>query len=148
MLCSLIMVVELYCVWLTEPSMKTTKTKAARSSPTAFRFDPAVKQALDFIAEREGRSKANMLEWLIRKHCEREGLGWPPVSQELDLGSLEEVVAAVQVHMAGGEKPAWAGKKVAIAGRRATTATNADSQVEKIPSVKKTKNRKQGSKKA
>lgn len=144
MLCSLIMVVELYCVWLTELSMKTTKTKAARSSPTAFRFDPTVKQALDLIADREGRSKANMLEWLIRKHCEREGLGWPPVSHESDIGNSEEVVAAVQAHMAGGEKPDWAGKKVAIAVRRATTATNAESQVEKIPSVKKTKNTKTG----
>lgn len=53
--------------------------KTTRNTPTAFRFDPSVKQALDFIADREGRSKANMLEWLIRKHCEREGLGWPPV---------------------------------------------------------------------
>lgn len=21
---------------------------------------------------------ANMIEWLIKQHCEREGLGWPP----------------------------------------------------------------------
>lgn len=124
--------------------MKTTKTKAARSSPTAFRFDPTVKQALDLIADREGRSKANMLEWLIRKHCEREGLGWPPASQELHIGSPEEVVAAVQAHMAGGEKPAWAGKKVAVVARKTTTAANVDSQIEKNPPVKKTKNTKSG----
>jgi hypothetical protein len=48
-----------------------------RSAPTAFRFDPTVKSALALISEREGRSMANMMEWLIRKHCEREGLGWP-----------------------------------------------------------------------
>ncbi|SEA89775.1 hypothetical protein [Acidovorax soli] len=48
-----------------------------RNAPIAFRFDPEVKQALAFIAEREGRSMANMMEWLVRKHCEREGLGWP-----------------------------------------------------------------------
>ena len=51
--------------------------KTARNLPTAFRFDPSVKDALFVIADREGRSMANMLEWLIRKHCEREGLVWP-----------------------------------------------------------------------
>ncbi|MGF6273893.1 hypothetical protein ABIB38_002271 [Massilia sp. UYP11] len=25
---------------------------------------------------------ANTLEWLIRKHCQAEGLGWPPVAGE------------------------------------------------------------------
>lgn len=49
-----------------------------KATATAFRFDPEVKDALSAIADREGRSMANMLEWLIRKHCEREGLGWPP----------------------------------------------------------------------
>lgn len=48
-----------------------------KNSPIAFRFDQEVKRALTLISEREGRSKANMMEWLIRKHCEREGLGWP-----------------------------------------------------------------------
>ena len=52
--------------------------KPARSAPTAFRFDPMVKAALNFIADRDGRSMANMMEWLIRKHCEKEGLSWPP----------------------------------------------------------------------
>ena len=52
--------------------------KSFRNQPTAFRFDPTVKAALSLIAEREGRSMANMLEWLIRRHCEAEGLGWPP----------------------------------------------------------------------
>ncbi len=54
--------------------------KSVRSSPTAFRFDPTVKDALANIADRDGRSMANMMEWLIRQHCEREGLGWPPAS--------------------------------------------------------------------
>jgi len=52
--------------------------KTTRNTPTAFRFDPSVKAALAVIAEKEGRSMANMLEWLIKQHCEREGLGWPP----------------------------------------------------------------------
>lgn len=52
--------------------------KSVRNQPTAFRFDPTVKASLSLIAERDGRSMANMLEWLIRRHCEAEGLGWPP----------------------------------------------------------------------
>ena len=56
---------------------------SVKSTPTAFRFDPTVKQALATISDREGRSMANMLEWLIRKHCEREGLGWPPVNASM-----------------------------------------------------------------
>lgn len=52
--------------------------KPPRSAPIAFRFDPTTKAALFLIADREGRSMANMMEWLIRKHCEKEQLGWPP----------------------------------------------------------------------
>jgi hypothetical protein len=52
--------------------------KTPRSAPIAFRFDPTTKAALQLIADREGRSMANMMEWLIRKHCEKESLGWPP----------------------------------------------------------------------
>lgn len=48
---------------------------AVRNAPVACRFDPEVKQALSIIAERGGRSIANLMEWLIRKHCEKEGLG-------------------------------------------------------------------------
>ena len=54
--------------------------KNVRSSSTAFRFDPVVKDALFVIADRDGRSMANMIEWLIKQHCDREGLGWPPAS--------------------------------------------------------------------
>lgn len=52
--------------------------KPAKNAPMAFRFDVTVKTALSLLADKEGRSMANMLEWLIRKQCEREGLGWPP----------------------------------------------------------------------
>lgn len=48
-----------------------------KTTPVAFRFQPATKEALRTIAQREGRSMANMLEWLVREYCEREGLGWP-----------------------------------------------------------------------
>ena len=56
--------------------------KSSRSAPIAFRFDPTTKAALALIADREGRSMANMMEWLIRKHCEKESLGWPPAGIE------------------------------------------------------------------
>ena len=46
-------------------------------APSTFRFHPHVKDALFFIADRDGRSMSNMLQWLIKQHCEKEGLGWP-----------------------------------------------------------------------
>lgn len=49
-----------------------------KSAPSTFRFQPHVKEALSIIADRDGRSMANMLEWLIKQHCERAGIGWPP----------------------------------------------------------------------
>jgi hypothetical protein len=49
--------------------------KSVRSSPAVSRFDPTMKDALSIIAERVGRSMANLIEWLIKQHCEREGLG-------------------------------------------------------------------------
>lgn len=52
--------------------------KTVKNAPTAFRFDATVKAALSLLADKDGRSMANMLEWLIKKQCEREGLGWPP----------------------------------------------------------------------
>lgn len=67
-----------------------------KSTPTAFRFDPTVKQALATIADREGRSMANMLEWLIRKHCERESLGWPPANANPQIQAPDMAVQAVK----------------------------------------------------
>jgi hypothetical protein len=61
-----------------------------KSAPSTFRFTPQVKDALALISEREGRSMANMLEWLIKKHCENSGLGWPPSSDH----SVEDGAAA------------------------------------------------------
>lgn len=69
--------------------------KSVRNSPAAFRFDPAVKEALSVIAERDGRSMANMLEWLIKQHCEREGLGWPPVASPGSVATKRNAAEAV-----------------------------------------------------
>ena len=51
---------------------------APKIAPTTFRFQPPVKEALVYISDQQGRSMANMLEWLIKQYCEQEGMGWPP----------------------------------------------------------------------
>ena len=42
-----------------------------------LRVDPAIKEAIKEAATREHRSVANMIEMLIRKHCEQEGISIP-----------------------------------------------------------------------
>jgi hypothetical protein len=64
--------------------------KSPRSAPIAFRFDPTTKAALHLIADRDGRSMANMMEWLIRKHCEKESLGWPPAGIETPTAAVKK----------------------------------------------------------
>lgn len=51
---------------------------APKIAPTTLRFQPHVKEILLLISDQQGRSMANMLEWLIKRHCEHEGMGWPP----------------------------------------------------------------------
>ncbi len=47
-----------------------------------LRVDPALKEALRDAAGREHRSVANMIEMLIRQHCQREGI---PIPEQNDL---------------------------------------------------------------
>jgi hypothetical protein len=42
-----------------------------------LRVDPSIKEAIKVAANREHRSVANMIEMLIRKHCEQEGISIP-----------------------------------------------------------------------
>lgn len=42
-----------------------------------LRVDPSIKEAIKVAANREHRSVANMIELLIRKHCEQEGISIP-----------------------------------------------------------------------
>jgi hypothetical protein len=42
-----------------------------------LRIDPAIKEAVKVAANRDHRSVANMIELLIRKHCEQEGISIP-----------------------------------------------------------------------
>jgi hypothetical protein len=56
-----------------------------------------------------------MLEWLIRKHCEREGLGWPPALTRVDGAEPATAAAAAAKSKA---KPAKSPtSKSASAGR-------------------------------
>jgi hypothetical protein len=42
-----------------------------------LRVDPAIKEAVREAAQRENRSIANMIEVLIRRHCQAEGIPIP-----------------------------------------------------------------------
>ena len=52
--------------------MATVKT-----ATLTFRIDPNLKEALRIAADQEHRSIANMVEVLIRDHCERRGIAIP-----------------------------------------------------------------------
>jgi hypothetical protein len=51
--------------------MPMAKTKTATLN---LRVDPLVKEAARIAAKRDHRSIANMIELLIRKHCEENGI--------------------------------------------------------------------------
>ena len=53
------------------PPIKTTTLN--------LRIDPAIKEAIREAALRDRRSIANMIEWLIRKHCEEVGI---PITEQ------------------------------------------------------------------
>jgi hypothetical protein len=42
-----------------------------------LRIDPAIKEALRMAAEQEHRSVANLIEVLVRRHCEQVGIVIP-----------------------------------------------------------------------
>jgi len=48
-----------------------------RTALLNVRIDPQLKEALRIAANREHRSISNMLEWLVRQHCERESISIP-----------------------------------------------------------------------
>jgi hypothetical protein len=48
-----------------------------RSTTLNLRIDPSIKDALREAARRENRSIANMIEVLIRRHCEDVGIRLP-----------------------------------------------------------------------
>ena len=50
---------------------------ATKIATLNLRIDPGVKEAVREAADREHRSVANMIEMLIRRHCERRGIAIP-----------------------------------------------------------------------
>lgn len=64
--------------------MATTKT-----ATLTFRIDPGLKEALRAAAHQEHRSIANMVEVLIRDHCEANGIAVPSL-QNSDNNNGEE----------------------------------------------------------
>jgi hypothetical protein len=52
-----------------------------------LRIDPVLKEVLRIAADREHRSIANMVEILIRQHCEAKGI---PVPEQGNLFGIEE----------------------------------------------------------
>jgi hypothetical protein len=54
---------------------------ARKTATLNLRIDPAVKEALRLAAERDHRSIANLIEVLVREHCERIGVTVPDQGQ-------------------------------------------------------------------
>jgi len=48
-----------------------------KTSTLTFRIDPSLKEALRTAAHMEHRSIANMVEVMIRDHCQRNGIPIP-----------------------------------------------------------------------
>ena len=53
---------------------------ATKTATLNLRIDPSLKEALRTAALREHRSIANMVEILIRRHCEEQGISIPEQS--------------------------------------------------------------------
>ena len=60
-----------------------TNTKTATLN---LRIDPDLKEAVRVAAKLQHRSIANMVEILIREHCEKEGIPIPEQKEMFQLG--------------------------------------------------------------
>lgn len=60
----------------------------SKTATLTFRIDPGLKEALRVAAHMEHRSIANMIEVLIRNHCEQRGIA-VPTSEEIENSSGE-----------------------------------------------------------
>ena len=62
---------------------------ASKTATLNLRIDPTLKEALRIAALRDHRSIANLVELLIRRHCEANGISIPE-QHDLSLGSGDE----------------------------------------------------------
>ena len=49
----------------------------SKTATLNLRIDPAIKEAVRIAAQRDHRSIANLIEVLIRNHCEANGISIP-----------------------------------------------------------------------
>jgi len=59
---------------------------AKKTATMNLRVDPVIKEAMRIAANQEHRSIANMVELLIREHCERVGISIPEQKEMFDEG--------------------------------------------------------------
>ena len=59
---------------------------SGKSATLNLRIDPVLKEALREAAVKDHRSIANLIEVLIRRHCEEHGISIPE-QQDLSLGN-------------------------------------------------------------
>jgi hypothetical protein len=58
-------------------TLHTYSMPPTRSLVLNLRVEPGLKEGLRIAAEREHRSLANMIEWLIKQHCRKVGITIP-----------------------------------------------------------------------
>lgn len=46
----------------------------SKTPTTSLRFDPEIRRALTAEAAEQGRSFSNLIHWILREYCLREGL--------------------------------------------------------------------------
>ncbi len=56
----------------------------SKTATLTLRIDPDVKKGLRTAAERDHRSIANMVEVLVREHCEKVGIPIQTQAEEID----------------------------------------------------------------
>ena len=61
-----------------------------KTSTLNLRIDPLLKEAAKVAAQREHRSIANLIEVLIRKHCEEVGIPVPEQQSLFKDGTIDE----------------------------------------------------------
>jgi hypothetical protein len=62
---------------------------AKKTAALNIRIDPDIKNAVSYLAKKNRRSIANMVEILIIEQCERDGISIPE-QQELPIGEVGE----------------------------------------------------------
>lgn len=80
---------------------------SGKTTTLTFRIAPIFKDALRIAAEREHRSIANMIEVLIRDHCNRAGIaiaGSTICDSGVSSGNDSEARAANTTRSSGGRK--------------------------------------------